>query len=79
MPDERFGECGCAWLVAAGPVAPTPGEVMEHLAARLPSYKLPRDIWFIDAADLPKTGTGKVQKNLLKARAEALLAVDTPA
>ncbi|MET0374189.1 MAG: class I adenylate-forming enzyme family protein [Rhizorhabdus sp.] len=79
MPDDRYGECGCAWLVAAGPVAPTVEEVMAHLVARLPRYKLPRDIWFIDAADLPKTGTGKVQKMLLKARAEELLATEAAA
>lgn len=79
MPDDRYGECGCAWLVAAGPGAPTVAEVMEHLAARLPRYKLPRDIWFIDAADLPKTGTGKVQKLLLKERAERLIATGVSA
>jgi fatty-acyl-CoA synthase len=74
MPDDVHGECGSAWLVAAGPEVPSVAEIMEHLIARLPRYKLPRDIWFIDAAELPKTGTGKVQKNLLKDRAERLLA-----
>ncbi|MDB5699815.1 MAG: Long-chain-fatty-acid--CoA ligase [Sphingomonadales bacterium] len=74
MPDDVHGECGSAWLVAAGPDIPTVADIMDHLIARLPRYKLPRDIWFIDAAELPKTGTGKVQKNLLKDRAERLLA-----
>lgn len=73
MPDDRYGECGCAWLVAASAEPPTVEEVMIHLRARLPGYKLPRDIWFIDAAELPKTGTGKVQKNLLKERAERMM------
>ena len=75
MPDERYGECGCAWLVATGPNAPPVAEVAAYLEERLPRYKLPRDLWFIDAAELPKTGTGKVQKNLLKERAERLLAI----
>ena len=79
MPDDRYGECGCAWLVAAGPVAPSAEEVSAYLAERLPRYKLPRDIWFIDSAELPKTGTGKVQKNLLKERAERLLAAGAAA
>ena len=74
MPDDRYGECGCAWLVAAGPVAPSVLDITDYLAERLPRYKLPRDIWFIDSAELPKTGTGKVQKNLLKERADRLLA-----
>ena len=79
MPDDRYGECGCAWLVSAGPVAPSVADVTAYLAERLPRYKMPRDIWFIDSADLPKTGTGKVQKNLLKERAERLLAAGAAA
>lgn len=79
MPDDRYGECGCAWLVAAGPTAPSAAEVTAYLAERLPRYKMPRDIWFIDAAELPKTGTGKVQKNLLRERAERLLATEAAA
>lgn len=79
MPDDRYGECGCAWLVPAGPEAPSAAEVIAYLAERLPRYKMPRDLWFIDAAELPKTGTGKVQKNLLKERAERLLATGAAA
>ena len=79
MPDDRYGECGCAWLVSADPVAPSVAEITAYLAERLPGYKMPRDIWFIDTADLPKTGTGKVQKNLLKDRAERLLAASAAA
>ncbi|MFA6117971.1 MAG: class I adenylate-forming enzyme family protein [Sphingomonas sp.] len=79
MPDERDGECGCAWLVAAGPIAPSVAEVNDFLASRLPRFKMPRDIWFIDPAELPKTSTGKVQKNLLKDRAERLLAAGVAA
>jgi fatty-acyl-CoA synthase len=40
---------------------------------------MPRDFWFIDPADLPRTGTGKIQKNLLKERAERLLATGVAA
>jgi fatty-acyl-CoA synthase len=79
MPDDRYGECGCAWLVSADPVAPSVAEITAYLAERLPGYKMPRDIWFIDTAELPKTGTGKVQKNLLKDRAERLLATGAAA
>ena len=73
MPDDRYGECGCAWLVAAGTDEPDMQALVAYLVERLPRYKLPRDIWFIKAEDLPRTGTGKVQKNELKARAEAML------
>jgi len=73
MPDDRYGECGCAWLVAGDVEVPSSAELLEFLAERLPRYKLPRDLWFIDAAELPKTGTGKVQKNILKERASRML------
>ena len=79
MPDDRDGECGCAWLVAAGPIPPSVAEVNDFLSSRLPRFKMPRNIWFIDPAELPKTGTGKVQKNLLKDRAERLLAAGAAA
>jgi fatty-acyl-CoA synthase len=59
--------------VAAGPEAPSIEDVTAFLAERLPRYKMPRDIWFIEAVDLPKTGTGKVQKNLLREQAERRL------
>jgi fatty-acyl-CoA synthase len=73
MPDNRWGECGCAWIVL------TPGEqieaqaVIDYLSERVARYKLPRDVWFIEDADLPKTGTGKVQKNVLQQMAAKLI------
>jgi fatty-acyl-CoA synthase len=73
MPDDRWGECGCAWIVL------TPGEqieaqaVIDYLSERVARYKLPRDVWFIEDADLPKTGTGKVQKNVLQQMAAKLI------
>jgi fatty-acyl-CoA synthase len=73
MPDDRWGEIGCAWIVRSDGHAIEADAIIAFLAERVARYKLPRDVWFIDAEDLPKTGTGKVQKNLLKARAERLL------
>ena len=72
MPDERWGECGCAWIVRSEGQDIEAEAVMAFLAERVARYKLPRDIWFIPADELPKTGTGKVQKNVLKAMAERL-------
>lgn len=74
MPDDRWGECGCAWIVRADNAAIEADEVLAFLEPRVARYKLPRDIWFIETRDLPTTGTGKVQKNQLKAMAERLLA-----
>jgi fatty-acyl-CoA synthase len=76
MPDDRYGECGCAWVVLSEERALAEEEVRDFLSARLPAYKLPRDIWFIADADLPKTGTGKVQKAVLREMAFARLSAD---
>jgi fatty-acyl-CoA synthase len=77
MPDDRWGETGCAWIVRAEGETISESELLNWLAPQVASYKMPRDIWFIAEAELPKTGTGKVQKNQLKTMALALLA--TPA
>jgi fatty-acyl-CoA synthase len=66
MPDEHWGECGCAWIVLAEGHALRAEELEAWLASKVARYKMPREIWFITDAELPKTGTGKVQKNRLK-------------
>ena len=44
-------------------------ELIDHCRAVLAHFKCPRTVVF---AELPKTSTGKVQKNLLRERARAL-------
>lgn len=63
VPDERWGESGCAFVV----VAPGMGDVERvriGLAQRLARYKLPRDI--VVVAELPRTTTGKLRKSELR-------------
>ncbi|WP_234831781.1 class I adenylate-forming enzyme family protein [Sphingobium yanoikuyae] len=74
MPDDRWGECGCAWVVRTDGHDLVAEEILAWLTPQVAGYKLPRDIWFIAESDLPKTGTGKVQKNVLKEMAFDLLA-----
>jgi fatty-acyl-CoA synthase len=66
MPDDQYGECGCAWVVRSEGSTISESEVKGFLSQRLPAYKLPRDVWFIADSALPKTGTGKVQKRQLR-------------
>ncbi|MDB5972817.1 MAG: AMP-dependent synthetase [Hydrocarboniphaga sp.] len=66
MPDDRWGEIGCAWIVRSDGQEIDDNELRAWLATRVAGYKMPRDIWFVLESDLPKTGTGKVQKNALK-------------
>lgn len=74
MPDERWGETGCAWIVRTEGETISEEDLRRWLSSRVAGYKMPRDIWFIAEAELPKTGTGKVQKNVLKEMALARLA-----
>lgn len=74
MPDERWGECGCAWIVRSEGADIAAPDVMQFLASRVARYKLPRDIWFIEQSALPTTGTGKVQKAELRKMAEQRVA-----
>ena len=68
LPDERMGEVGCAWVVAAGD-APDPDELLAHCRERLARFKVPARFVFLAADELPKTATGKVQKFRLIERA----------
>ncbi len=40
--------------------------LQDHVKARIAPYKYPRRIEFVDA--LPRTPTGKVQRNVLRER-----------
>ena len=63
VPDERWGEVGVAFVVAADEVSEE--ELVEHVRARLARFKAPKAVRFVDA--LPRSGMGKVQKDVLQA------------
>jgi fatty-acyl-CoA synthase len=65
-PDERWGEVPVAFVTAAGEGAPEEGELQEFARERLARFKVPKRIEVVD--ELPKTGTGKIQKFLLRER-----------
>ncbi|MCA2223678.1 class I adenylate-forming enzyme family protein [Nonomuraea aurantiaca] len=65
VPDERWGEVGHAFVVAAGPV--TAGELRQYARARLANYKVPKV--FRLEAELPKLPIGKIDKVELRRRA----------
>ncbi|GAA2135502.1 class I adenylate-forming enzyme family protein [Actinomadura napierensis] len=65
LPDPRWGQSVCAVIVADG--APPPAEeLIGACRARLAGFKTPRRIEYVDA--LPRTGTGKIRKSVLRAR-----------
>jgi fatty-acyl-CoA synthase len=64
-PDEKWGEVPVAIVVRKPGAALTEEVLMEFLEQRLGKFKLPRKIEFSEE-QLPKTGTGKIRKLVLK-------------
>lgn len=67
VPDERWGEVGRAYVIAAPGKSITPEAVIAHCSARLAKFKVPKTAVVGEA--IPRTASGKVQKHLLKAKA----------
>jgi fatty-acyl-CoA synthase len=63
VDDEQFGQRLKAFVVCSGPDADA---VRAHVKANLASYKVPRDVEFLD--ELPRNATGKVLKRELADR-----------
>jgi fatty-acyl-CoA synthase len=64
-PDDRWGEVPAAIVVLKPSASLTQDELLAFLAERLGKFKLPRIVEFSSEA-LPKTGTGKIRKMVLK-------------
>jgi acyl-CoA synthetase (AMP-forming)/AMP-acid ligase II len=71
-PDETWGERVHAVIVPRPGTSPTPESLTAHCRGLIAGFKLPRSFDFIDA--LPLSAAGKVQKNVLRERAQALAA-----
>ena len=65
-PDERWGEVPVAFVTARDGVDLHPEEIRSFVSGRLARFKIPRRIEIV--SDLPKTGTGKIQKFSLRER-----------
>jgi fatty-acyl-CoA synthase len=68
VPDPRMGEELAAFIRAADGRAPDEQELRAHVRARLAAPKTPRYWIFVEA--FPLTGSGKVQKFVLRERWE---------
>jgi fatty-acyl-CoA synthase len=66
-PDDRWGEVPRAFVSFRDDVVepPTAADLIAFVRERLAHFKAPRDV--IVLADLPKGGTGKIQKQTLRA------------
>lgn len=64
IPDEKWGEVPAALVVFKPGATATEAEIIGFCRDNLAHYKCPKSVSFIDA--LPRTATGKIQKNLLR-------------
>jgi fatty-acyl-CoA synthase len=74
VPDDRWGEVGCVWVVREPGAGVSAEEVLELCRGTLARFKVPRHVLFAEADQLPTTPTGKVQKFELARRAAKVLA-----
>jgi fatty-acyl-CoA synthase len=63
VPDERWGEVGVAFVVAAGETSEE--ALIEFVRTRLARFKAPKAVRFVDV--LPRSAMGKVAKEELRA------------
>jgi len=63
MPDDKWGEVGCAFVVCRQGQPATESDLLEHCRAHLAKFKVPRCVVFWEA--LPKNDTGKINRQAL--------------
>ncbi|RZJ11465.1 MAG: AMP-binding protein [Acidovorax sp.] len=60
VPDAKYGEELCAWIIAKPGTTPTEDDVRAFCKGQIAHYKVPRYIRFVTS--FPMTVTGKIQK-----------------
>ncbi len=68
-PDQKWGETPCAFVTLKAGEPADERTLIDHCRELLAHFKVPKTIVF---GDLPKTSTGKIQKNLLRERAKEI-------
>jgi fatty-acyl-CoA synthase len=72
VPDAKYGEELCAWVMIREGAEPLTAEsVREFAGGRLAHYKIPRYVVVVD--EFPMTVTGKVRKVEMRSRSVDLL------
>jgi len=66
VPDDKWGEAVKAAVVLRPGETATQEEIIDFCKGHLASYKAPKSIEFL--TELPKTGSGKIAKRLLRDR-----------
>ena len=70
VPDRRLGQVGMAFVVMADdPVANIAQDIIAWCREQMANYKVPRSVEVV--SELPMNASGKVQRDVLRARAAA--------
>jgi fatty-acyl-CoA synthase len=72
VPDAKYGEEICAWVMLRPGMDATSEEIREFCRQQIAHHKVPRYVRFVTA--FPMTVTGKVQKFLMREEMRSLLA-----
>ncbi len=67
-PDEKWGEIPCAFIVTKAGLDVSAADLTAFCRTHMAHFKIPK-LFIFEA--LPKTATGKIQKNQLRAKAKA--------
>jgi fatty-acyl-CoA synthase len=73
VPDPVRGENVAAFVVLEDAASVEPEALRAFCKEALASYKVPRHVFVIAEADVPRTGTGKIEKPALRSLARARL------
>ena len=74
LPDRKYGEELCAWIIAKPGQNLSADEVREFCKGQIAHYKVPRYIEFV--AEFPMTVTGKIQKFKIREAMKHQLGLD---
>ncbi|MDH3388742.1 MAG: acyl-CoA synthetase, partial [Gammaproteobacteria bacterium] len=69
LADEKWGEVPCAFVELKANADASEQELIDFCANNMARFKRPKKVVF---GELPKTATGKIQKNVLRERAKEL-------
>ena len=64
VPDPKWGEVPKALIVLKPEHKATAKDLLTYCATKLAKFKVPKSVEFLKS--LPKTGTSKIQKNILR-------------
>jgi fatty-acyl-CoA synthase len=74
VPDHKYGEELCAWIIARPGETISEQEVRDFCQGQIAHYKIPRYIRFVDS--FPMTITGKIQKFMMRDQMKQELQVE---